>query len=529
MQIALGHTTWIYCVCIMLAGGGQIFFATGCKPSSERIAAREALLNQEVESLFAQAQEMQSQNQMDQALQLIEKGISNPKYKAYRSRFFTQKIDLYLAQDFDQKACEAILAAWKNSDPELGRAVFGRVYNHYQQRNSYSSIRKWCVSLLSTDIGLPYELRSQVLNWQLSAALAMTDEAGAKVGFDELLSYLKPDEAAPIVQRTLTGLMETGQHVLALSLIRYLESKKPSSALYKNLYVTMTVRCFLAAKNWDSITPAFNACVAQLPDDQLLAISRTVFSSLLKNGKKSNVEQYSRQVIFNAIEKTNSVNYASRVWVDAGVTANKKLLTERLDALLNAKVSPVQIGNLFDRYFYEMTEDLDIIRGLCALGDRIIAVCTDPDTVNNIRVKILDGAFITDNFDLAVQMLEQGIPGKDKQWHEMSLPKVKAHRALAKKQPREAVKYFRDFMNAWLASDQQEEFDPTSGIAYSREWILGRNAYRIAGILDSIPDKVEADKARAEAKAYFKTALVKAANDTEALKLLKEETKDMGL
>jgi len=84
-------------------------------------------------------------------------------------------------------------------------------------------------------------------------------------------------------------------------------------------------------------------------------------------------------------------------------------------------------------------------------------------------------------------------------------------------------------MNAWIASKQEEEFDPTTGIAYSREWILGRNAHRIAGILDSIPDKEEADKARAEAKDYFKEALKKAAKDPEALKLLKEETKDMGL
>lgn len=163
------------------------------------------------------------------------------------------------------------------------------------------------------------------------------------------------------------------------------------------------------------------------------------------------------------------------------------------------------------------------------MGERILAVCSDQTTVNNIKVKILDGAFITDNFDLAVHMLEQGIPGKDKLWHDMSLPKVKAHRAMAQKKPREAVQYFREFMNAWISSDQKEEFDPTSGIAYSREWILGRNANRIAGILDSIPDKAEADKARAEAKAYFKIALEKAANDAEAMKLLKEETKTMGL
>jgi hypothetical protein len=236
------------------------------------------------------------------------------------------------------------------------------------------------------------------------------------------------------------------------------------------------------------------------------------------------VEQASKKMVFNAIGKTNAVNYAARVWVDTGVAANPRVLPERLDALLTAQISPVQVGNLFDRYFYEMAEQLTIIRALCTVGERILASCSDENTVNSIKVKILDGAFITENYDLAVSMLEKGIPGKDKAWHDMSLPKVKAHRAMAKNQPREAVSFFRAFMNAWLDSDQEEEFDPTSGIAYSREWILGRNAKRIAGILDTIPDKAEADKARAEAKGYFKTALKKAANDPAALKLLQEET-----
>jgi hypothetical protein len=234
-------------------------------------------------------------------------------------------------------------------------------------------------------------------------------------------------------------------------------------------------------------------------------------------------------VILTALEKTDSVNLASRIWVESGVVADKKRLAERLDALLDAKVSPIQVGNLFDRYFYEMVADPDIIRRLCTIGERIIAVCTDESTVNNVKVKVLDGAFIVENYDLAVHMLEQGIPGKDKAWHDMSLPKVKAHRAMVQKKPREAVQYFREFMNTWINSKQEEEFDPTSGIAYSREWILGRNANRIAGILDSIPDTVEADKARAEAKAYFKIAIQKASKDAEATRLITEETKGMGL
>lgn len=527
MKIRSARVAGAGCFCVFLACS-SLLVSTGCKPSAEKLAAREALLNREIDALFNQAQELTAANQTGEALALVEKGLSNPKYQSQKARFFTQKIDLLLMTGQEKAARDLTLQAWKNT-PALARPVFDRIFAHYQQRNSQADILSWCADLHALGADLPQDLRSQVLNRQLGAALALNQAEASKSTIDTILATVKPEEAADLLQKGLGSLIDSGNPAFAAALIRHVEANKPAAPLFSHMLVTLSMRCVLAAKEWDNVAPAFTACVEQLPDDQLLKLSRTVFSALQKNGRGALAEQSSKQVIFAATAKTNSVNFASRVWVECGVTADRKTLNERLEALLNANVSPVQVGNLFDRYFYEMVNDLDIVRGLCKVGERILAVCNDPATVNSVKVKILDGAFITDNFDLAVQMLEQGIPGKDKAWHDMSLPKVKAHRAMAQNKPREAVQYFREFMNTWIASDQKEEFDPTSGIAYSREWILGRNANRIAGILDSIPDKAEADKARAEAKEYFKIALKKAENDAEAIKLLKEETKNMGL
>jgi hypothetical protein len=492
------------------------------------MAAREAKINQEIESLFAQVQGLQAEGRLPEAVKLAEAGLSNPQYKAQKARFFTLKIDLLLAQGSDAQASELVFQAWR-SEPELARAAFGQIHAFYQQRNASKEIAAWCKRLLNPETGLPVDLRAQVLDWQLSAAISAQDMAEAKSSLDLIVATLKPEEAAPLLQRTLNGVVDANQFDFAKQLSLHLEGRKAESPLYHNLVVSVAVRCALGAKEWDRFSPAVNACIAQLPDDQLHALLRTLFASLQKNGKNDLVEASCKQVIFNALEKQNSVNLASRIWVESGVAENKKGLPERLDALLTAKVSPIQVGNLFDRYFYEMVADLDIIRGLCTVGERILAMCNDETTVNNVKVKVLDGAFLVSNFDLAVHMLEQGIPGKDKAWHDMSLPKVKAHRAMAQNKPREAVQYFREFMNTWITSKQEEEFDPTSGVAYSREWILGRNANRIAGILDSIPDKAEADKARAEAKEYFRIAIQKASKDAEATRLIKEETKGMGL
>lgn len=516
------------CCLSLLFASLPLIVSTGCKPSAEKLAAREARISQEVEELLTKSQSLEADNRSSEALALVEQGLANSKYQNQKTLLFTRKVELMLTAGQEREARELILRSWKDS-PDVARSVYDKVFTHYQLRNATADTLSWCSDLLALGTSLPADIRTQVLSRQLTLGLSLKDTGVVTSTVRAITEAIPVAEAIDMLQRAFNVLLDSGNHAFVADMLAQLESDALRAPEYQGMLSTLSLRCVIAAKDWDQAMPVFTKCVTQLPDAQLVKLSRVFFAALQKSGKAPLLEQASHLIVFTAPTKANAVNLASRVWVECGVSANKKAVNERLLALLDAKVSPVQVGNLFDRYFYDMVDDLAIVRGLCAVGEKILASCDDTNTVNSVKVKILDGAFITENYDLAVHMLEQGIPGKDKAWHDMSLPKVKAHRAMAQNKPREAVKYFRDFMNTWIASDQKEEFDPTSGIAYSRAWILGRNAKRIAGILDSIPDKAEADKARAEAKEFFKTALKNAENDTEALKLLKEETKDMGL
>ncbi len=512
-------------LCLLLAA---LCMVVGCGPSPEKIAVLMDSLTREIDIHLEKVQELYANGEEELAMAFLERGLNNKKYRWYRYRFFECKVDLMLMREEVDQVKALVLDAWKQ-DPELAKPVFGRVCNYYRQRQDHAALRKWADSLMALGQTLPEEMQSQVLNWRLDATVALQDEQGSKECIDKILAQLKIEVATPMFERALGSQVEGRHYDFALKLIRHLESKNIAYDPCRNMLVTLSMHCALADRSFETVEPAFTACVAQLEDDQLIRIMQKVFETLQRHNKTALLEKCARQVIFNAIGKNNSVNHAARIWLETGVAANRKVLPERLDALLNAKVSPVQVGNLFDNYFYAMIDDLDLIRSLCAVGERILAVCSDESTINSVKVKVLDGAFIVDDFDRAIQMLEAGIPGKDKSWHDMSIPKVKAHRAMAQNKPREAVQYFREFMNAWLASDQDEEYDPTSGIAYSRDWILGRNANRIADILETIPDMKMAQEAREEAKNYFRTAFKKAAGDPEALKLLEEETKSLGL
>ena len=515
-------------VCVLVAG------MSGCKPKqskAERLALQAEALRQEVESLFVKAGELQTSGQMDAAVGLLDKGFANAKYKMYRMRFFSQKIDLLLAQDKGEEAGGLILKTWEK-EPQLAQGMFGRMRAYYQDKQDNPAIRAWCKRLLDMGKGgtLPKGLRPQVLEWLLAAAMALDDIAAITDTADRLIAGLEPHVAAPHLQQAITSMISDKKFSQASELITHLAAHAGAGAQeYKDLAATANLKNLIAQNDWPKVPEAFEACAAQLKDEALLALFRQTFPALQKNQHVALIEAICQRTFLTAPSKKASANYAARLWVDIGVMADKRALAERLVALLDANVQAEEVGMLLERHFYQLVEDLDAIKNLCVICERIMGACTDQETIQSLKVKQMDGAFITENYDLALELLESGISDKPKAWHDMSIPKVKAHRALAQNKPLDAIGYFREFMTVLSASETKEEHDPTTGVVYSREWILGWNAHRIAGIYASIPDTENAAKAHEEAKAFFDQALKKAKDDADTLKVLKEELKAIGL
>ena len=368
----------------------------------------------------------------------------------------------------------------------------------------------------------------QACESQLATAATGKDIVALKAAIDKAHAKLKAEVSVPMVQQALDRMISAGQYDAVEQTAAYISSKK-KLALFQELATTTVLKNRIAAKRWEALLEAVMFCVNRLPEAVCVPLLRQSFDALKKNKQMAVLEKTCPQVWRAAANKPLIIRTATSTWVDANVAKDKKLLPSSLEALLKEKISPEQVGILFDRHFYNMIDDKEIVKQLCAIGAQILAACKDESTIQSIKLKMLDGAFITENYDLAVEMLEKGIPGKDKEWHSTTIPKVKAHRALAKNKPLEAIENFRQFMTEWKNAKQTEEFDPSTGMAYSREWILGRNAVRIAKIYSSIPDAENQKKALAEADEYFKAALTKVDKNSEELKALTKEIKDAGL
>ncbi len=171
------------------------------------------------------------------------------------------------------------------------------------------------------------------------------------------------------------------------------------------------------------------------------------------------------------------------------------------------------------------------MKDVIAFSDKLLPLCVKVETKNSLRERRLDAFFLIKDYDSAITVLEQGLPGRDAAWCKGTAAKLRAHKAADAKDWKEAIKQLLAF-GEFMLSDAQKDFedcDPTTGIVYSREWVVARNLMRCAEYAKNAGDTASVAKYKEDAKKYFKTALEKAQGDENSLKALQQEMKTHNL
>ena len=141
----------------------------------------------------------------------------------------------------------------------------------------------------------------------------------------------------------------------------------------------------------------------------------------------------------------------------------------------------------------------------------------------------LDGFFLANDFDGAINLLEkEGLPNRTPAWAKATAAKLRAHKAMEAKNWPEACTQMLAFID-FMLSDEQKDFedcDPTTGIVYSRDWVVARNYLRCAQFMKDANNAAKSQEYRDLAGKYFKTALEKIQDDESSLKVLVQEMKD---
>ena len=143
----------------------------------------------------------------------------------------------------------------------------------------------------------------------------------------------------------------------------------------------------------------------------------------------------------------------------------------------------------------------------------------------------LDGFFLTGNYDGAIALLDKGLPSHTPGWCKGTAAKLRYHQFLANGKKDEALKQLLVFID-FMLSDEQKDFedcDPTTGIIYSREWVVGKNYLRCRDLARDLKDATLEAEYFKKAKDLYATALKKAKDDPKALAELKKEAQAVGL
>ncbi|MGN0846758.1 MAG: hypothetical protein ACI4RA_05170 [Kiritimatiellia bacterium] len=169
------------------------------------------------------------------------------------------------------------------------------------------------------------------------------------------------------------------------------------------------------------------------------------------------------------------------------------------------------------------------LKELLAFSDRLLKMnVLSADAANALKERRLDGFFLSGDFDGAIAYLEgEGVPNRSPAWCKGTAAKLRAHKAMEAGDKKEAVKQLLAF-GAFMQSDEQKDFedcDPTTGIVYSREWVVARNFMRCSKMSREIGDAANAEAYLAKAKENFAIALDKAKDDKKSLEALQAELK----
>lgn len=504
-------------------------------------AAKAEKLLAEVKKLRNGILELKEKGDIAGAIKLADNASLNPKYDEFKPEFFSQKINLMLSVSNVTEAASEMVNAWKG-DRRLAEAAFGQVYVFYRDNADNAAVQAWCDKLLAIDPKLPTAQLGQIFGWKIISALR-ADLLNDACGFAQLMSQnIQYEQISEVFSYIASRLLQEGKLETVEAFIAAIEKDKSFSAKeYEIDFIHIKSWISLAKKDWSGALASLDKAIGLFSDERLARLSREIFSQLAKNDQKVKIESTAERIIRKSKEYARSALLAARYWIDSCTQSNPDQLPERLGFLIDNNIPADRVCMFYEDKFYNLSKNSSAMRKMCDFGRKLIAKCTsDTNTVNNITLRILDGAFIVGDYASAIEMIEKGVPGKDKSWHELTLPKVKAHwamdRAMKEKDEEkrkvefdQAASYFRDFMNVWLKSDKQEEVDPVSGICYSKEWILGYNAGRIGKIYLQIGKGDEAIKAFNEARDYYRKALKIAENDEEALKILKPEAAAFGV
>ena len=394
------------------------------------------------------------------------------------------------------------------------------VYGYLLETGRADEALDWARTLMAQD--LPSDMRFTATDWVATRLLATGDAAGSLAVVTNALASFPPAEIGPFCARIAVGAISSGSPDFASGVARAMRDASPDLAPAAD---AIDLRILAAAGDFAAVAGKLPDLVETGSDLDLLQALRYALGEARRAGDHASVDRIASAVVLDErfARLPRTLRYCAREWagvVFEGPSPDPSGFPPRLSRLLTmSAVPPSVLSSIYTEHFYDVLDDKDVLKETHKIGRAIRAQLADPAERALFSAYDLDAAFVLEDWDEALRLLEEGVPDRDAAWHEMAKTKIRAHKALAAGDRAEAVRLFEAFVERLPDEDQP---DPVSGVVHSRLLVTADNKARIGDIWRDGGETAKALAAYAEAAKFYDRALEANKAGTETADFIRE-------
>jgi hypothetical protein len=492
---------------VMMAG----LFVSGCRRDSERGNDLSATASRKDSSAMgravAEARGLLGQGRTHDAIRFLTASLDDVSEAAERAEVFKYCLVLLLESGQVTDAQQRYLAA-VSSDQAMARSCFGIIERYLLNHGGGEALAGWCGLLLEQD--LPVELLGMSYDYYLSALTDIGDRERLSSVAADCLSRCSDPVRGMIVRNAMRRLAYNNNGEAAEDIVELVRKMASADESLRGLERMLQVDLLLYGSKFGEAIESIRSSVEFLSDQAVASSLDQLAAGCTNEDDVLALAALCEFLLSNSPGKEISHGKAARTWVSTAVKrGNWAAVNSRLLELLRSDFSTEQIFLAYREAFYACAEsgDEQSAREFVQIGKELYSRLGEQGQKRSAAMLIMDGCFILKDYDLALDVLDRGIPGEDEAWHAMLKSKVQAHKHQAEGRNREAAAGFRKFMDFVKGSDSEYQIDPMNQRKVSNWILLGLNARRIGELLATDGDEDGAQRAFEEARGYYLKAL----------------------
>ena len=464
------------------------FITAGCGRQGTEVISPPALPSEKpsdasatpMESLLNEVSELMGSGKHAAAIALVEEAIQDEKYAEDQSRLVGVLSSLYVRFDPAVRTRDLILT-YTNETTGLSLDAVSNLGNYllaYKRYDEALMASEQFRSMTDDDA-----IQRMAWQWVCRVAVGQNKLESIAASLDQMAAELPELEVAGLLGQSINMGIRNGSLEGVDALITAVEG---SHANRPGMKAVLTLgRADLFSEKGDNAASA-NLLLANanmFQDRQIRGRLQRAGSRYLKQGKHAELDALAQQVVDKLSQMSSTRSAIASLWVDSAIRQKLPVAAmDRLDRMRAAGMTAEQQRRVYENVFYEVMNGAPLeLQKRCLGFGQGIPLDQLRDDGQSLLLALLDGTFFLSDFDSSLKLLTEGIPGQDKDWHEMLINKVGAHKAEVEGRFEEAIAGYQrhmDRVNTWEDSIN----DPITQQAVIKEAVLAFNEKRVGDL-----------------------------------------------